>query len=192
MPYHVCVLSAEERFARMLCYELEDRGLRVSLATTPESALRMEADCYLVDGDRFSLQVPTGRLIRYGRTLSDAPPPTEQWHRPFSFSLLASLAKGEAMHGLVLLEGEQAVLLDGERIALTEREYACLACLVAAKGAPVSRRQLLEAVWGKEWQDDGVVTVYLHYLRKKLARHGKRMIYAIRDRGYALREGDTP
>ena len=93
MPYHVCVLSAEERFARMLCYELEDRGLRVSLATTPESALRIEADCYLVDGDRFSLQVPTGRLIRYGRTLPDAPPRPSNGTAPFPFRCLPRLLR---------------------------------------------------------------------------------------------------
>lgn len=83
------------------------------------------------------------------------------------------------------------MLLDGERIALTDREYACLQCLLAADGAPVSREELHRVVWQGE-QDIGVVTVYLHYLRKKLERHGKRLIYAIRGRGYALRQGDEP
>jgi two-component system OmpR family response regulator len=57
-----------------------------------------------------------------------------------------------------------------------------------AKGTPVTRAQLLAAVWGEGETDEGVVTVYLHYLRKKLERHGKKMIYAVRGHGYALRE----
>ena len=56
-----------------------------------------------------------------------------------------------------------------------------------AGGKPLSRRELLSAVWGEDDVEEGVVTVYLHYLRKKLERGGKKMLYAIRGRGYALR-----
>ena len=191
MHYDVCIVSAEADFCRLLCYELEDRGLRVACVDSQQAAAEVSADSYLVDADRFSFVPGAGRVICYGRTLPDAPPPHEQWHRPFSLSLLGSLLHGGAQRGLVLQSGEQAVLLDGERIALTDREYACLQCLLAADGAPVSREELHRVVWQGE-QDIGVVTVYLHYLRKKLERHGKRLIYAIRGRGYALRQGDEP
>lgn len=172
----------------MLLLELEDRGLHVAVCQTEAAAARTEAEIYLVDADAFSFSPATGRTVRYGRTLADAPPPNEQLHRPFLLTALhRAMRGGGTTRGLVLLEGEHAVLLDGERIALTAREYACLYCLYRAGGAPVSREALLSAVWGAEERDGEVVTVYLHYLRKKLERHGKKMIYAIRGRGYALR-----
>lgn len=189
MRYDVCILSGEEAFAAMLCYELEDRGMRVALSSVPEAAAKIEAETYLIDGDCFAFTPRTGRVVRYGRTLSDAPPPEEQWHRPFPLSSLGALSHGGTARGLFLLEKEQAALLDGERISLTAREYACLSCLLRAGGAPVSREALLAAVWGDEETDAGVVAVYLHYLRKKLERRGQKLIYAIRGRGYALRQG---
>ena len=189
MRYDACILSAEEEFATMLALELEDRGLRVVVCTTAEAAADTVAETFLVDADAFFFSPRMGRLVRYGRRLADAPPPAEQLHRPFLLTALYSaLQGGSTTHGLLLLEKEQAALLDGERISLTPREYACLACLMRAKGAPVSREALLAAVWGEEETDCGVVTVYLHYLRKKLERNGKKMIYAIRGRGYALRQ----
>lgn len=188
MHYDVCLLSAEEDFSAMLALELEDRGLHVANCRTEATAARTEAEIYLVDADAFSFTPAAGRLVRYGRRLEDTPPPNEQLHRPFLLTALHRIARGGGVvRGLVLPEGEHAVLVDGERIALTEREYACLRCLYLAGGAPVSREALLSAVWGGEEKSGDVVTVYLHYLRKKLERHGKKMIYAIRGRGYALR-----
>lgn len=188
MRYEVCILSAEEAFARMLLLELEDRGLHAAHASSLEVAATTEADCYLIDADAFSFTPRTGRAVLYGRQLADAGSPCVQLHRPFLLrSLHAAVSGGSRERGLALAEGECAAFLDGERISLTEREYACLSCLYRANGAPVSRAQLLADVWGEGETDPGVVNVYLHYLRKKLERRGKKMIYAIRGRGYALR-----
>lgn len=189
MRYDVCILSPEKEFAAMLALELEDRGLRVAVCETGEAAAGIEAESYLVDADRSSFSPRAGRLVRYGRRLADAPPPREQLHRPFLLTALYTVLRGGGRaRGLFLAEGERAALLDGERIPLTEREYGCLACLLQAKGKPVSREELLAAVWGESESDCGVVTVYLHYLRKKLEKNGKKMICAIRGRGYALRQ----
>lgn len=188
MRYDVCILSTEKAFAHMLVLELEDRGMRVVHAASVESAAQAEADCYLIDADAFSFAPCTGRTVLYGRRLADATVPHVQLHRPFLLrTLYAAVSSGERVRGLALAEEEQAAYLDGERISLSEREYACLSCLYRASGAPVSREELLAAVWGADGADPGVVNVYLHYLRKKLERHGKKMIYAIRGRGYALR-----
>lgn len=186
MCYDVCILSAEADYAAMLTLELEDRGMRVTACQTEEAAAKTEAACFLVDADAFSFLPHRGRLVRYGRRLTNT---GEQLHRPFLLTALYNVLQGGGvMRGLSLPEGEQFALLDGERILLTAREHACLACLMQAKGTPVTRAQLLAAVWGEGETDEGVVTVYLHYLRKKLERHGKKMIYAVRGHGYALRE----
>ncbi len=189
MLYDVCILSGEADFSCLLTYELEDRGLRVAQVCDAPAAAAVMAAVYLVDGDAFHFIPQSGRLVTYGRALSTGQGEEgEVWHRPFPLSALGTLLPGQSRRGLQLEPHGQAALLDGERIALTPREYACLACLFAAGGAPVSRADLLAAVWGNDAGDVGVVPVYLHYLRKKLERRGKKLIYVIRGRGYALRQ----
>lgn len=176
----ICILSDEVAFAHMLRLELEEGGHRVSV--TADEGRLPTAELYIVDRDRYATPLPGGRVLAYGRQIATG---KDVLHRPFSLTALAAaVATPTAARGLTLAEG--AAILDGERIPLTGREHALLACLLGAGGAPVSRRDLFSAVWAGEG-DDGVVTVYLHYLRKKLERGGKKLLYAVRGRGYALR-----
>ncbi|MFH8801242.1 BTAD domain-containing putative transcriptional regulator [Streptomyces sp. NPDC017936] len=70
------------------------------------------------------------------------------------------------------------------------RQQAVLAALALSPGRSVSRRQLLEDVWGREMPDGNVVPVYVYRLRKSL-RLGERPDSVIRrDRyGYGLVRG---
>ena len=183
MAERVCILSKETAFAQMLRLELEDAGYRVA-AVHRETRLP-QADVYLIDRDAFPLANPRARVVGYGRgSATDA----VFLVRPFAFGALVSAVEGEGEHarGLLLSEDGRAAYLDGTRIPLTEKEYALLSCLMRANGAPLSRRELLSSVWGGE-TSEGVVPVYLHYLRKKLERGGRKMLYAVRGSGYALR-----
>jgi DNA-binding response OmpR family regulator len=57
----------------------------------------------------------------------------------------------------------------GELIALTAREFDLLAYLAENVGLVLSRRQLLDGVWGIDWVgDDRTVDVHVRQLRKKL------------------------
>jgi DNA-binding response OmpR family regulator len=54
-------------------------------------------------------------------------------------------------------------------VALTAREFDLLAFLAANRGLALSRRQLLDGVWGEDWYgDDRTVDVHVRQLRKKL------------------------
>ncbi len=180
----ICILSAEAAFAQMLRLELEDAGYSVSVLHREKKL--PSASLYLVDRDTFAAaEPPASRVIGYGRgESSDA----TFLHRPFLLSDLISAVRGEGKRerGMILSPDGASVTLRGTRIPLTPKEYALLACLVRANGAPVSRAALLRAVW-EEGSGEGVVTVYLHYLRKKLERDGKKILYAVRGSGYALR-----
>jgi DNA-binding SARP family transcriptional activator/DNA-binding CsgD family transcriptional regulator len=70
------------------------------------------------------------------------------------------------------------------------RQQAVLAALALSPGRSVSRRRLLEDVWGREAPDGNVVPVYVYRLRKSL-RLGQRPDSVIRrDRyGYGLVRG---
>ncbi|MGH9301378.1 MAG: response regulator transcription factor [Acidimicrobiales bacterium] len=54
-------------------------------------------------------------------------------------------------------------------VALTTREFNLLAFLVRNAGLVLTRRQLLDGVWGQDWYgDDRTVDVHVRQLRKKL------------------------
>ena len=49
----------------------------------------------------------------------------------------------------------------------------------------MSREELVTAVWG-EGADDGVLNVYVHYLREKLEKENERVILYSRKSGYRI------
>ncbi len=70
---------------------------------------------------------------------------------------------------LELDEGRREVRLDGVPITLTAREFDLLAHLLENQGLVLSRRQLLDGVWGDDWVgDERTVDVHVRQLRKKL------------------------
>jgi len=74
------------------------------------------------------------------------------------------------VHGPLRVEpASRRVILDGEEVTLTMREFDLLAFFAANPGRVFSRDQLMEAVWGEPWFDDtSTVTVHVRRLRAKL------------------------
>jgi len=65
--------------------------------------------------------------------------------------------------------GRREVRNDGAVIPLATREFDLLAYLVDNLGLALSRRQLLDGVWGDDWYgDERTVDVHVRQLRKKL------------------------
>ncbi|ACU54032.1 two component transcriptional regulator, winged helix family [Acidimicrobium ferrooxidans DSM 10331] len=61
------------------------------------------------------------------------------------------------------------VLRDGVPVALTNREFDLLGYFFAHPATALTRRELLDGVWGPEWYgDDRTVDVHVLQLRKKL------------------------
>jgi two-component system, OmpR family, response regulator len=77
---------------------------------------------------------------------------------------------------------------DGEQIALTPREYAVLEALARRAPSVVSKRELLDLVWGFDFEGDpSIVEVYVSYLRRKLDRDRERpVVHTVRGAGYRL------
>jgi two-component system OmpR family response regulator len=76
----------------------------------------------------------------------------------------------------------------GRRVELTAREFAVLECLARQPGRIVSRSELLEEVWGADFEGaPNIVDVYVGYLRRKLERpFDRRLIRTVRGVGFAL------
>lgn len=103
---------------------------------------------------------------------------------PFTFDSLYALLEGADNSTPELTLGIRCAYLRGEKIPLTEVEYALLKILYDARGDYVSREELKLKVWDDS-TDSGVVNVYVYYLRQKLER-GEKIINTSRKLGYKI------
>ncbi len=72
--------------------------------------------------------------------------------------------------GAIVIDTGRREVRRGEAVvALTSREFDLLAYLALNRGLALSRRQLLDGVWGEGWYgDERTVDVHVRQLRKKL------------------------
>lgn len=98
------------------------------------------------------------------------------------------------MADLVLLPRKKAAERNGQPISLTATEYRLLEYLMQNPNRVLSRQDILENVWGIDFNlSTNVVDVYINYLRKKIDKpHQQKLIQTIIGMGYALQqEHDT-
>ena len=80
------------------------------------------------------------------------------------------------------------VEVDGRIQELTNREYSLLEMLLRNKGETISREQLLESVWGMDFDPgSNIVNVYIRSLRRKIGddrRDRPRHIVTVRGVGF--------
>ncbi|PFN97820.1 DNA-binding response regulator [Bacillus sp. AFS076308] len=92
--------------------------------------------------------------------------------------------------GIELLGKERDILVDGESIKLTAKQYELLEYLIQNKGAILTKEQIYDRVWGFDSDTTvAIVEVFMHHLRKKLEPFGYHAdIKTIRGVGYMLNE----
>lgn len=85
---------------------------------------------------------------------------------------------------LLLCPNAHEVYLDGQKIALTHKEYALLAFFMANPGQIFSREQLLNRIWGYDFEGTTrTVDTHIKTLRQKLGDEGRHIVTLIRS-GY--------
>lgn len=82
------------------------------------------------------------------------------------------------------------VMRDGKKIDLTATEFRLLEYFMRNTKRVVSRMDILEKVWGYDFDmNTKVVDVYINYLRKKLENNtNTRLIHTVTGMGYVLKE----
>ncbi len=76
---------------------------------------------------------------------------------------------------------------DGHPIELSPTEFRLLRYLMLNPGRVLTRAQLLDHVWDYDFRGSStVVSTYVAYLRRKLARYGPDLIHTQRAVGYSL------
>ena len=120
--------------------------------------------------------------------------------KPFDFGELvarvrALLRRGAPERPAVLVCGDlevdpatRSVTRAGRRVELSAREFAVLEFLARRSGRVVSRAELLEHVWDRNYEGStNIIDVYVGYLRRKLENpFGRPLIHTVRGAGYVI------
>jgi DNA-binding response OmpR family regulator len=122
--------------------------------------------------------------------------------KPFSFSELMARVKALARRQVQAQPEEELVsgdlVLDLQRrearrgddaIELTAKEFQLLEYLMRNSGHVLTRTQILDHVWGYNFDSfSNVVDIYVHYLRNKIDRgYAEPLIKTVRGVGYSLK-----
>ena len=200
----------------MLTLEFSEKGFSVLTAQTREETAQSlpEAQLALIDAEFISEgslpqcpydiilfgyadafeRIPTQELTKYYTLL-----------RPFAIEdFFANLFVPEDESGsihvrvpkrkspsesLALDANAHAAYYKGEKITLTQKEFALLSLLFENRGAPISREEALSTVFGDAGSSTNVVDVYVNYLRAKIDhKFGIRMISTVRGCGYMIQK----
>lgn len=92
--------------------------------------------------------------------------------------------------GPITLDEElHKVTFNNDEINLSPTEFRLLQMLIEKKGRVLSKKLLLDAVWGITFESEStVVDTYISYLRKKLHRDGFEGIKTVRGVGFQINE----
>jgi DNA-binding response OmpR family regulator len=125
--------------------------------------------------------------------------------KPFSYAVLLArlrslMRRGAKERPAVLQAGDLRLDPAAKRawrgqleVQLTARELAMLEFLLRCRGETVSKRQILDHVWGDDFEGDpNIVEVYVRHLRNKLDRPFDRdTIQTVRGSGYRVAADDA-
>jgi DNA-binding response OmpR family regulator len=121
--------------------------------------------------------------------------------KPFSFDELLARLRAVKRRALVAQDihlrvadvvldpASREVLRGAERVALTRTEYNLLERLMYRAGKVVSRRSLIESVWGFDRDiEENTLDAFMHLLRNKIDSPGRpKLIQTVRGVGYMIR-----
>ena len=121
--------------------------------------------------------------------------------KPFSFEELLARLRAVKRRALVAQEtclrvgdlvldpASREVVRGEERVSLTRTEYNLLERLMYRAGKVISRRSLIESVWGFDRNiEENTLDAFMHLLRTKVDPRGRpKLIHTVRGVGYMIR-----
>lgn len=123
--------------------------------------------------------------------------------KPFAFSeLLARIRAVTRRRASLPLDGvcrvadlefdarRRRVTRGGGPIDLTPKEFVLLERLLESEGTPLSRKMIIEEVWGHDFDAySNVIDVHINHLRRKIDQgHDPKLIHTVKNVGYVLED----
>ena len=124
--------------------------------------------------------------------------------KPFHFEELLSRIKALTRRNRMLYGQEENVLTCGsitinmdlhtvtqgaDKVELSPREYKLLLFLMENKNKVLSRTQILQKVWGLDFDTNtNVVDVYISYIRNKIDESTEKLIHTVKGTGYLMKD----
>ena len=210
---NILIAAKDPVFARMLALEFEEKKISVLSANTAEEIGNALAHAHMAIIDaRFLAENPLPKfpydIILFGYPHELAMIPTQELTKYYTVTrpidleeFFASLFVEETDHqrtmrvpkrkspseSLALDDETRSAYYKGEKISLTQKEFALLALLYQNRGTAISRERALNEVFSDTETKTNVVDVYINYLRAKIDhRFDVRMIATVRGLGYMI------
>lgn len=103
---------------------------------------------------------------------------------------LLSVEESMTYRGIKLQGKEKEILIDGDPIKLTMKQYELLEYFIQNQGKILTREQIFDRIWGFDSDTTiAIVEVFVHHLRKKLETYSyHKDIQTVRGIGYMLKE----
>ena len=173
----ILVLTKDEYLIRHFELELESFASVVTDGTGGFDAIIYDCDSNIPQ-PRYN-----GKIIR----LSRKPAPFGCENIPLPRGKIIKLLSEDSRAPLLKISDSScSAFLRGTRIKLTSHECALLSLLAKNRGRFTTREEIAHEVWNGA--SDGLINIYVHYLREKLEKSGERIILSSRGQGYKIDE----
>ena len=141
------------------------------------NARTSDSSTYLIDADNDKYKdVPGIKMKRFG-----------ECDIPLPFRIGTLLERFTEQCDAISVSDDGTVVVGNTSAKLTEVELALFLALFERRGGYATREELMKEVWA-EGADEGVLNVYIHYLRTKLEAGGDRVIISSRGKGYKIND----
>lgn len=211
---NVVIVSCDKVFSRMLELELVEIGIKPKLIcerfNPPALSLAVRnTEWVIFDGDYYGNDISFAKSFVNSFILFDRMDRKElpknivaHFKRPFSIAEFTdtvvafcggtpsvSIPRPEQSVYMELDAFSKQVTVQGNTVKFSPKEFALLSLLYKNRGRIVSRREVIETVWGKDYNlENNVDNVYINYLRKKLDEPlGLKLICTVRGKGYMMK-----
>ena len=210
----ICIVSCDSFFARMLEIELTDLGGTVKTVTEKLNppALKMaigSPEILIWDASYYqnSLSVTEDLGLK---TVVFSYEPINSLQKNTDFFYERPFLMTDFKNNVLSLMGEKKAVspnydaadinikldiyskhaeINGCTIKFSPKEFSLLSLLCKNRGRTVSRNEVLETVWGNDYDSkNNADNVYINYLRNKIDnRFGVKLIYTVRGKGYMMK-----
>ncbi len=197
----IAILSGDENTTKICASFLRLSGFDSFAVSETDadtlSAAAESSDLCIVDEDRCYILDRVTEINKPAVVMceSDRQYPCPYIKKPFSMAALLQKIhhllrdkneeRSPAQSGIEINEDKRQVVLNGEEIAITAKEFEILICLMENPDTVFSREALINKVWGGEF-DGEIRTVDSHMarLRTKLKEWGEEHIKTVYGKGY--------